>query len=256
MDSMYEWSAVAIGLTACKDDVARLNFIIFFVTFEKHGVWIFWHVTQVKSTGMFVLKTSTTGAGLDMKSRNISSAKRDICVETFEKTDSTPAILSFSNKVLAQFTTSHWNICVLWYIRSWHWASRKTQYGEAAWTSNLMDSLYKPFAFLIHVNSKNTDKHNFSQNSTVLRLLFQLLPLATHAQSRVKITGFTLLLSLLVFQLCLKTWKQFKSETILNPLQSFFIPKGITHAASALRFWDSNISNNGILSKYHLQKSI
>lgn len=177
------------------------------------------NVTQVKSADVLILRASTSGAGLDMKSRNTSLAKRDIYVQSFQKNYFKPAILLFPNNVLLQFPTSLWNICVLQYIRSWHCASRKTQYGEAAWTSNLMGSLYKPLTFLMHVNSKNTDKHNFNQNSTVLKLLFQLLPLATHVQSRVKITGFILLLSLLVFQLCLKTWKQFKSETILNPLQ-------------------------------------
>lgn len=42
----------------------------------------------------------------------------------------------------------------------------------------------------MHVNSKNTDEDHFNQNSTVSKLLFQLLPLATHVQSRGKITGF------------------------------------------------------------------
>lgn len=215
-------------------------------------MWRFRYVTQAKSAGVLILKASTIGAGLDMKSHNASLAKRVIYVQTFQKSDFKPAILLFPNNVLLQFPTSLWKVCVLRYIRSWHCASRKTQYGEAAWTSNLMDLLYKPLTFLMHVNSKNTDKHNFNQNSTVLKLLFQLLPLATRVQSRVKITGFILLLSLLVFQLCLKTWKQFKSETILNPLQSFFIPMGIILAAAAHRFWDSNISNNRILSKHHL----
>lgn len=68
-----------------------------------------------------------------------------------------------------------------------------------------MRSLYKPLTSLMHVNSEDIDKHNFNQNSTALKPLLQLLPLATHVRGRVKITGFILLLSLLVFQLCLKT---------------------------------------------------
>lgn len=99
----------------------------------------------------------------------------------------------------------------------------------------------------MHVNSKSTDKHNFNQNSTVIKLLFQLLPLATHAQSRVKITGFIPLLSLLVFQLSVKTWKQFRSQTILNPLQSLFIAKGIVLAATPLDF---GILVSGITSSF------
>lgn len=221
------------------------------VTFKKQAVWRFWYVTQVKAQACSSLKPLQSVLGLTWKVATPLWLKETSMYRPFKKLIK-PAILLFPNNVLLQFPTSLWNICVLWYIRRWHCASRKTQYGEAAWTSNLMGSLYKPLTFLMHVNSKNTDKHNLNQNSTVLKLLFQLLPLATHVQSRVKITGFILLLSLLVFQLCLKTWKQFKSETILNPLQSFFIPKGIILAAAALKFWDSNISNNRILSKYHL----
>lgn len=173
-------------------------------------------------------------------------------VQTFQNKNFKPAILLFPNNVLLQFPTRLWDICVLRYMRSWHCAPWKIQSGEAAWTSNLMDSLYKPFTFFMCANSENTDKHNFNQNSPVLQLLSQLLPLATHVQSRIKITGFIWLLSLLVLQLCLKTWKQFKSKAILNPLQSFLLPKGIILATAAPRFWDSSMSNNWILPKYHL----
>lgn len=80
------------------------------------------NVTQVKSTGVLILRASTTGAGLDMKSRNTSLAKRDIYVQSFQKNYFKPAILLFPNNVLLQFPTSLWNICVLQYIRSWHCA--------------------------------------------------------------------------------------------------------------------------------------
>jgi len=55
------------------------------VTLKNYHMWRFWYVTQVKRACVLILRTSTTGAGLDMRSRNASSAKRDIHAQISQK---------------------------------------------------------------------------------------------------------------------------------------------------------------------------